>query len=63
MAAWVFRSVERDAKCKVCEEKIKKGSDAISLEGAHISPKKVNLFFHVNCIREGLQTSNIDYMR
>lgn len=55
MPEWKFRTVERDAKCKACEEIIEKGRNALVLERVHVSPKIVNLFFHVNCIREGLK--------
>ena len=41
---------ERDAKCRICEETIPRGSDAVKLENIHVSPNTVNLWFHIDCI-------------
>jgi transcription elongation factor Elf1 len=48
------RKPERVATCRLCEKDIAVGSPAVVFEGIHVSPKVVDLFFHVNCIETAM---------
>jgi hypothetical protein len=49
-----IQKTERQAKCRLCEKKINKNTEAVVMKQVHVSPKRVDLWFHTNCIKTAL---------
>lgn len=52
MSALSIRVVQRNCVCQLCDERVAVGSRAFALEGVHVPPKQVNLFFHIHCLSD-----------
>lgn len=55
MTSISYTCTERDKKCRLCNDKIVRGTWCIKMSGVHVSPKRVDLFFHEGCLMRGLQ--------
>ena len=42
-------AVSRVAKCRMCEDVIPRGQKCYVIRDIHVSPKIVDLFFHIEC--------------
>ena len=49
MSGMKFQTSDRDRVCRLCGEKIARNTWALQLFDVHVSPKRVDLFFHEGC--------------
>ena len=49
-----YMTSDRDKKCRICNDSISKNTWCLVMEGIHVSPKKVDLFFHEGCMSRAL---------
>ena len=55
MAGFVYTtSTSKYRKCRICDGHIVLNTWAIMLKGVHVSPHRVNLFFHEGCFMRSL---------
>ena len=54
MSQFKYVTSNRDRICKICSDKIEKNTYGIVLQDVHISPKIVDLHFHVECFYKSL---------
>ena len=45
------------AKCRLCNTKIPKNEERLIIWGVHVSPRIVDLHFHVDCMREAFSVA------
>ena len=50
----VLKEPKRDAKCRICNEVIPRGTMAFLIYGVRVSPKIVSLWIHCNCLRDSI---------
>ncbi len=55
MAKLYITSTNRNTKCRLCNELIMRLENCIVLERVHVSPRYVNLFFHLECMSEVME--------
>jgi len=45
----------RDKKCRICDEQIDRDTLHAVLEQVHVSPKHVDLAFHLDCLKTAVK--------
>lgn len=45
----------RDKKCRICDEQIDRDILHAVLEQVHVSPKYVDLAFHIDCLKTAMK--------
>ena len=52
MAVVTIRRAHRDVKCRLCERTAPKGTEMVVFDRVHVSPKRVQLMFHRECLAD-----------
>jgi hypothetical protein len=55
MAELIYDHSDKEKKCRICDEVIHKGDLCFVMKDVHVSPKRVNLFFHRECLLGSIQ--------
>ena len=50
-----YHTSDRTKKCRICEGKINKNTWCVAFWQIHVSPHRVNLFFHEGCLSRAME--------
>lgn len=56
-----YHTTDRDRVCKLCNDKMARGTWGIALTGVHVPPKVVDIHFHEGCFMRALDAAKAQF--
>lgn len=61
MAFIRYHHTDRDRVCKMCGDKMARGTWGVAFIDVHVPPKMVTLHFHEGCLYRALDDANVQH--